>query len=363
MFGAVCLPPRFCWLTLTAAPCGELCELMRLDFEVREARGKLANRGFEFEETLEMDGVSVCVHYTRPLPPPPAPPPAASSNSRPRAEAVAAHVLGLPRIGKRIAEQRDFVFNPATQIGASGLNNARRTTQRWLAPIQKVKVGGREVKEEMAGLSMERHGLTKQLVVFFGAAAIGAGPRGSDQRRGRVVLVVEHRNTRVSSAVNGQQPCEEELDNEHPTRPADWEPPAGQVEHRLLRPAWRQQRDQPVWGLMWCSPSAASAPRLSRPLSPASPLKGKGKAKGKAAKVKLPPQPGRWLDRDCNAALNMQRIGESRWRPLELCWWPEQAALPAKGKECPGLGYKRLRDKPSEAQQQQSAGPQQCAPT
>ncbi|GFH12173.1 hypothetical protein HaLaN_07810 [Haematococcus lacustris] len=42
----------------------------------------------------------------------------------------------------------------------------------------------------------------------------------------------------------------------------------------------------------------------------------------------------------------MQRIGESRWRPLELCWWPEQVKLPAKGKEYPGLGYKRLRDKP-----------------
>ncbi|KAJ9523302.1 hypothetical protein QJQ45_005265 [Haematococcus lacustris] len=53
------------------------------------------------------------------------------------------------------------------------------------------------------------------------------------------------------------------------------------------------------------------------------------------------------------AALNMQRIGESRWRPLELCYWPEQTALPAKGKEYPGLGYKRLRDKPPKAQQQQ----------
>ncbi|KAJ9514157.1 hypothetical protein QJQ45_002263 [Haematococcus lacustris] len=66
------------------------------------------------------------------------------------------------------------------------------------------------------------------------------------------------------------------------------------------------------------------------------------KGKGKAAKAKPAPQPGRWLDRDCNAALNMQRIGESRWRPLELCYWPDQGALPAKGKEYPGLGYKRL---------------------
>ncbi|KAJ9505455.1 hypothetical protein QJQ45_010121 [Haematococcus lacustris] len=75
----------------------------------------------------------------------------------------------------------------------------------------------------------------------------------------------------------------------------------------------------------------------------------------KAAKAKPAPQPGRWLDRDCNAALNMQRIGESRWRPLELCYWPDQGALPAKGKEYPGLGYKRLRDKPPKAQQQQPA--------
>ncbi|KAJ9508641.1 hypothetical protein QJQ45_027924, partial [Haematococcus lacustris] len=67
---------------------------------------------------------------------------------------------------------------------------------------------------------------------------------------------------------------------------------------------------------------------------------------GKAAKAKPAPQPGRWLDRDCNAALNMQRIGEAKRRPLELCYWPEQGKLPAKVKEYPELGYKRLRDKP-----------------
>ncbi|GFH25818.1 uncharacterized protein HaLaN_23850 [Haematococcus lacustris] len=96
----------------------------------------------------------------------------------PGAAAVAAHELGLPRIGKGLAEQHDFVFNPATQIGVgidpgvtqavsaasgvwdsktgqlladqlprwkltkgqvkhgSGLNNARRDTERWLAPIK-----------------------------------------------------------------------------------------------------------------------------------------------------------------------------------------------------------------------------------
>ncbi|KAJ9517831.1 hypothetical protein QJQ45_004134 [Haematococcus lacustris] len=49
----------------------------------------------------------------------------------------------------------------------------------------------------------------------------------------------------------------------------------------------------------------------------------------------------------------MQRIGESKWRPLELCFGPEQGKLPAKGKEYPGLGYKWVRDKPPKAQQQQ----------
>ncbi|KAJ9534072.1 hypothetical protein QJQ45_002078 [Haematococcus lacustris] len=238
-------------------------------------------------------------------------------------------------------------------------------------------------------------GHAKQLVVFFGAASIGTGggwgadavlracckvvcrPRGAGQRRGRVVLMDEHRTTRVSSAVNGQQPCEEELDHEQPTRRAGWKPPAGQVDLRLLRPAWSQQRGQPVRGLMWCpvvaprkppqaprSSQAATQPAASEP-GPSTPPPAKRSKRTKAeqaaeptqptkaAKAKPAPQPGRWLDRDCNAALNMQRIGESRWRPLELCWWPDQTALPAKGKEYPGLGYKRLRDKPHKAQEQQ----------
>ncbi|KAJ9525714.1 hypothetical protein QJQ45_003478 [Haematococcus lacustris] len=98
-------------------------------------------------------------------------------------------------------------------------------------------------------------------------------------------------------------------------------------------------------------PGPSTPPPAKRSKPAAEPTKGKGK--DKAAKAKPAPQPGRWVDRDCNAALNMQRIGESRWRPLELCWWPDQGALPAKGKEYPGLGYKRVRDKPPKAQEQQ----------
>ncbi|KAJ9510989.1 hypothetical protein QJQ45_027894 [Haematococcus lacustris] len=169
-------------------------------------------------------------------------------------------------------------------------------------------------------------------------------PRGAGQRRGRVVLVDEHRTSRVSSAVNGQQPCEEELDKLSATRPAGWKPPAGQVEPRLA-PRSSQAATQPAAS----EPGPSTPPPAKRSEPAAEPTKGKGKA----AKAKPAPQPGRWLERDCNAALNMQRIGESRWRPLELCYWPDQGALPAKGKEYPGLGYKRVRDKPPKAQEQQ----------
>ncbi|KAJ9512228.1 hypothetical protein QJQ45_012783 [Haematococcus lacustris] len=196
------------------------------------------------------------------------------------------------------------------------------------------------LEEDMAEVPMQRHGRAKQLVVFFGAAGIGSKggwgadavlracctvvcrPRGTDQRRGRVVLVDEPRTTRVSSAVNGQQPCESQLNKRRATRPADRKPSAGQVHHRLVHPAWSQQRDQPVRGMMWCSvvaprkpPQAprssqeASQPAASEP-GPSTPLPAKRskrtkaepaaeptKAQGKAAKAKPAPQPGRWLDR------------------------------------------------------------------
>ncbi|KAJ9508011.1 hypothetical protein QJQ45_021346, partial [Haematococcus lacustris] len=124
------------------------------------------------------------------------------------------------------------------------------------------------------------------------------------------------------------------------------------VQEREQR-AWEVQRQAAASSLRARAQHSPPAKRSKRIKAepPAEPTKGIGK--GKAAKAKPMPQPGRWLDRDCNAALNMQRIGESRWCPLELCWWPEQGALPAKGKEYPGLGYKRLRDKPPKAQQQQ----------
>ncbi|KAJ9513573.1 hypothetical protein QJQ45_006120 [Haematococcus lacustris] len=309
--------------------------------------GKLANQGFQFERTVETDGVSVCVHYTRPLPTPPAPPSAAgpsSSNSSPAAApsaaAAAAHELGLPRISKGLAEQREFVFNLATQIGVgidpgvtqavsaasgvwdpaagqlmadqlrrwkltkgqvkhgSGLNNARRDTDWWLAPI----------KPHLQHLAAASSACTS--------------------------LVANLKHITATLA----------------TWDAVWEV--------YLNPKWAEQRLR-LYGAQDRTleqfPRGTKRRKRTKAEPAAEPTKGKGKAQGKAAKAKPAPQPGRWLDRDCNAAQNMQRIGESKWRPLELCYWPDQGALPAKGKEYPGLGYKRLRDKPPKAQQQQPA--------
>ncbi|KAJ9519622.1 hypothetical protein QJQ45_013362 [Haematococcus lacustris] len=73
------------------------------------------------------------------------------------------------------------------------------------------------------------------------------------------------------------------------------------------------------------------------------------KAWNAAFVVSLEPPPqappgGRWLDRDTNACLNFQRIGESMQRPLELCSWKDREALPPIGKEYQ-QGYKRVNDR------------------
>ncbi|KAJ9520693.1 hypothetical protein QJQ45_007562 [Haematococcus lacustris] len=181
-----------------------------------------------------------------------------SSNSGPvaatGATAAAAHAVGLPLIGKAIAEQRESVFDPAPQIGVG---------------IQCSLTGvGQELQQEMAEVAMKRHGRAKQLVVFLNAARIGTRggwgadvvlraccnvvcrPRGTDQLRGRVVLVDEHRTSRFTSAVKGHQPSK------------------------------RSKRTE--------------AEQAAEPTQPP-----KGKAKGKAAKAKAAPQPGRRAGREC----------------------------------------------------------------
>ncbi|KAJ9524882.1 hypothetical protein QJQ45_002980 [Haematococcus lacustris] len=182
----------------------------------------------------------------------------------------------------------------------------------------------------------------QQLVVFFGNAGIGTrGGWGAkavlqacrkvverpnsgkpiDRVPGKVVTVDEFRTSRVSSIMNIPQPCEEELDSSKPTRPEDWKPKPGQVQNCVLRSAWSKRFEAPVRGLMWC-PWLAQA---------------------------TPGDLGKWVDRDCNAALSLQRAGEAKWRPLELCRWPHRGRLPAKGKEYSALGFKKLRDRAPKA--------------
>ncbi|KAJ9525815.1 hypothetical protein QJQ45_009316 [Haematococcus lacustris] len=200
--------------------------------------------------------------------------------------------------------------------------------------------------EEAASVSQQEWGTRKQLVVFFGNAGIGTrggwvakavlqacrkvvekpnSGKPTDRVSGRVVTADEFCTSRVSSILNSPQPCEEELDSSKPTRPEDWKPKPGQVQNRLLRSAWSKRFEAPVRGLMWC-PWLAQA---------------------------TPGDLGKWVDRDCNAALNLQRAGETKWRPLELCRWPHRGRLPAQGKEYPALGFKKLRDRAPKATAQQ----------
>ncbi|KAJ9517231.1 hypothetical protein QJQ45_009157 [Haematococcus lacustris] len=200
--------------------------------------------------------------------------------------------------------------------------------------------------EAAAVESQKRWGTRKQLVVFFGNASIGTrggwgakavlqacrkvvdranSGKPTDRVPGKVVTVDEIRTSRVSSAMNNPQPCEAEVDRSKPTRLEGWKPQPGQVQNRLLQSAWSKRFEAPVRGLMWC-------PQLNH-----------------ATHGDL----GKWVDRDCNAALNMQRAGESKWRPLELCRWSHRARHPTKGREYPALGFKKRRDRARKALAQQ----------
>ncbi|KAJ9505281.1 hypothetical protein QJQ45_011696 [Haematococcus lacustris] len=196
----------------------------------------------------------------------------------------------------------------------------------------------KQLEEEAASVSQQRWGTRKQLVVFFGNAGIGTrggwgamavlqacrkvveranSGKPTDRVPGKVVTVDEFRTSRISSIMNSPQPCEAELDRSKPARLEGWKPQPGQVQNRMLWSAWSKRFVAPVRGLMRC-PWLAQA---------------------------TPGDLGKWVDRDCNAALNLQRAGESKWRPLELCRWPHRGRLPAKGKEYPALGFKKLRDR------------------
>ncbi|KAJ9526460.1 hypothetical protein QJQ45_009934 [Haematococcus lacustris] len=277
-----------------------------------------------------------------------------------QAVSAASGVWGV-RSGQLVADQlARWKLTKGQVKHASGLNNAHRATERWLAPIkphrqhlaaassvgtslvanlkhitvtlatwdavwevykdpkwaqQRLGLYGaqdralekffKKLEEDMAAVSMKRHGRAKQLVVFFGAAGIGTGGAWGADAVLRACWKVPSCSSQEASQPAASEPG--------PSTPL---------------PAKRSKRTE-----------------AEQAIEPTQPTKGTGKAQGKAAKAKPAPQPGRWVDRDCNPALNMQRIGESRWRPLELCWWPEQGKLPAKGKEYPGLGQDLLQQR------------------
>ncbi|KAJ9517868.1 hypothetical protein QJQ45_004192 [Haematococcus lacustris] len=201
----------------------------------------------------------------------------------------------------------------------------------------------------------------------------------ADPRPDRLVIVDEFRTTRVSSSVHARQPCELHLPNDRP-RPEDWVPPAGQVNQRLLRPAWSLRHSKDVRGLKWCHevppnpppPPPAQHPPAQGPPAPAQDPPPPAQAPPPLPPAQAPPPPpppaqplpaapgpvprprappwGRWLDRDTNPCLNFQRIGESKQRPLELCSWTDRGALPSIGKEYQ-QGYKRVNDRLPKARQ------------
>ncbi|KAJ9515301.1 hypothetical protein QJQ45_006590 [Haematococcus lacustris] len=84
-----------------------------------------------------------------------------------------------------------------------------------------------------------------------------------------------------------------------------WKPPAGQVEQRLVRPAWSQERGQPVRGLVWCpvvaprrppqaprSGQAATQPASSEP-GPSTPQPAKRSKRTKAEPGAAEPTKGK----------------------------------------------------------------------
>ncbi|KAJ9525466.1 hypothetical protein QJQ45_003124 [Haematococcus lacustris] len=182
----------------------------------------------------------------------------------------------------------------------------------------------------------------------------------TDDRPDRPVIVDEFHTSRVGSSVHARQPCELHLPNGRP-RPADWVPPAGQVNQRLVRPAWSLQHAKYVRGLKWCHqvppnpppPPPAQHPFAQDPPAPAQALLAREPpAQDPPPPAQEPPPPPAedqppcctWLSPTPPGPPMGQRIGESKQRPLELCSYEGLEALPPIGKEYQ-QGYKRVNDR------------------
>ncbi|KAJ9527266.1 hypothetical protein QJQ45_025524 [Haematococcus lacustris] len=240
--------------------------------------------------------------------------PAHRQNLRPIPKAFFADPDNAAIIAKLVELDKTELLGDSNTIGHLAKQMAVSTQEMFANPALCQAMGqGSPLQVRHA---QQEWGTRKQLVVFFGNASIGTrggwgakavlqacrkvveranSGKPTDRVQGKVVTVDEFRTSRVSSILNSPQPCEEELDRSKPTRLEGWKP------------------------------------------------------KSQATPGKL----GKWVDRDCNAALNLQRAGESKWHPLELCRWQHRGRLPAQGKEYPALGFKMLRERAPKAQAQQ----------
>ncbi|KAJ9522122.1 hypothetical protein QJQ45_005155 [Haematococcus lacustris] len=290
-----------------------------------------------------------------------------------------------------VAKQRAAVA-AKKQAAAVGLkNDSEWTGDQFVANAEAMVVNGRK------WVSRQHYHQERGEAVFLGAGnfsqggwkakAVRDGFRkvveqpsrpSTDPRPDRLVIVDESSTSRVSSSVHARQPCELHLPDDRP-RPEDCVPPAGQVNQRLLRPAWSLRHFKDVRGLKWCRevppyppppappqhppapdpPPPAQHPPAQDPPAPAQdppapppaqepppPAQDQPPAQAPPGPVPRPRAPswGRWLDRDTNACLNFQRIGESMQRPLELCSYEGLKTLPPIGKEYQ-QGYKRVNDR------------------
>ncbi|KAJ9505631.1 hypothetical protein QJQ45_009032 [Haematococcus lacustris] len=316
-------------------------------------------------------------------------------------DSLQAHILALKATWDQLWEE---YLRPRWRRQRLGLHHSQ---ERVIEAFCKKVVNG------MKWVSRQHYHQERGVAVFLGAGnfsqggwkagAVRAGFRkvveqpsrpGTDPRPDRLVIVDEFRTSRVSSSVHARQPCEMHLPPNQP-RPADWVPPAGQVNPRLVRPAWSLRHGKYVRGLSWCHqvpPNPPPPPPHQDPLAPAQPpaqdppptpaqapppppaqppppppaqnpppppaqapppppaqAPPLPAAPGPAPPPQAPPG-GRWLDRDTNGCLNLQRIGESRQRPIELCSWTDLEALPPVGKEYQQR-YKRVNDRLPKARQ------------
>ncbi|KAJ9523193.1 hypothetical protein QJQ45_023984 [Haematococcus lacustris] len=144
-------------------------------------------------------------------------------------------------------------------------------------PVAKLKELN-EVVNGMKWVSRQHYHQERGVAVFLGAGCFSRGGwkakavrdgfrkvveqpsrPSTDPRPERLVIVDEFRTSRVSSSVHARQACELHLPDDQP-RPEDWVPPAGQVNQRLVRPAWSLRHAKYVRGLAVVPSGAAQSP-------------------------------------------------------------------------------------------------------